>query len=131
MRNSVIKTIVILIAGIAIGVLAMWGYNATQGVTPRVIEGYSSGTNHNGTAIGISKEEGGTGASEGYRIGGAMWREFGGPWHQDGSPPSLEWPSYGQKIRMGVIDYRPTDNAFGSTAVVWLEVIDTKYMVKE
>jgi hypothetical protein len=129
--RSIFKSILMLVVGIVIGAVGMWGYSAVRGVEPRIIEGYSSGTNYNGTAIGISKEVGGTGASEGYRIGGAMWHEFGGPWHQDGTPPTLEWPSYGQKIRMGVIDYRPTNNAFGSTAVVWLEVLDTKYMVKE
>lgn len=131
MGNSKIKSVVILIVGIAIGVLAMWGYSTAQGIKPYVVEGYSSGTNYNGTAIGVSQEVGGTGESEGYVIAGARWREFGGPWNDNGSPPSLEWPSYGQKIRLGVIDYEPTSYAPGSSAVVWLEVIDVKHMVKE
>jgi len=42
-----------------------------------------------------------------------------------------EWPSYGQKIRLGVIDYEPTSHALGSSAVIWLEVTDVKHMVKE
>jgi hypothetical protein len=129
--DSKLKSIIILIAGIAIGVLAMWGYSSTQGVKPYIVEGYSSGTNYEGTAMGVSQEVGGTGESEGYRIEGAVWREFGGPWHDRESPPSLEWPSYGQKIRLGVIDYKPTEYAPGSSAVVWLEVIDVKNKVTQ
>jgi hypothetical protein len=129
--NYKIKSAIIIIAGIAIGVLAMWGYSSVQGIKPYVMEGYSSDTNYNGSAIGVSQEVGGTGESEGYVIAGARWREFGGPWHDIVSPPSLEWPSYGQKVRLGVIDYEPTENAPGSSAVVWLEVIDVKHMVKE
>ncbi len=126
-----LKSVLLLIIGIAIGTLAMWGYSTLQGIKPHVVEGYSSGTNYDGTAIGISKEVGGTGESEGYAIAGARWREFGGPWHDSGSPPSLEWPSYGQKVRLGVIDYTPTESAPGGSAVVWLEVIDTEHMVKD
>jgi hypothetical protein len=129
--NSKLKSVIILIAGIAIGVLAMWGFSSAQGIKPYVVEGYSSGTNYEGTAMGISQEVGGTGESDGYRIEGAFWREFGGPWHDRRTPTSLAWPSYGQKIRLGVIDYKPTEYAPGSSAVVWLEVIDTEHMVKE
>jgi len=129
--NAKLKSVFILVIGIAVGVLAMWGYSTAQGVKSYVVEGYSSGTNYIGTAIGVSQEVGGTGESDGYVIAGARWREFGGPWHDSGSPPSLEWPSYGQKIRLGVIDYEPTSYAPGSSAVVWLEVIDTEHMVKE
>lgn len=127
-----LQYVLIAAAGIVIGALAMWGFLSSQDVTPYVVEGYSSGTNYDGTAIGISQEVGGTGASEGYYIGGVRWREFGGPWHTDGTAPSLAWPSYGQHIRIGVIDYKPTDDGYGGgQAVVWLEVIDTDYMVTE
>jgi hypothetical protein len=129
--SKTFKSVLLLIIGIAIGIAATWGYSSAQGIKPYVVEGYSSGTNYDGAAIGVSKEVGGTGESEGYAIAGARWREFGGPWHDSGSPPSLEWPSYGQKIRLGVIDYKPVGDAPGSSAVVWLEVIDTEHMVKE
>lgn len=122
-----LKWLFVFLTGIAIGVLGMWGFDSQQGIKPYVIEGYSTGTNYNGEAIGIAKEPGGVG--EGYGIDGAFWREFGGPWHDRGTPPSLAYPSYGQKIRMGVIDYKSTEDAFGSSVVVWLEVVDTEYMV--
>jgi hypothetical protein len=129
--NSRLKSAIILIAGIAIGVLSMWGYGAVQGVKPHVVEGYSSGTNYEGTAMGVSQGVGGMGESDGYVIAGARWREFGGSWHDSGTPHSLEWLSYSQKVRLGVIDYKPTKSAPGSSAVVWLEVLDTEHMVKE
>ena len=127
--HSTLRSIAILVVGIIIGAVSMWGYGTAQGIEPYVIEGYSSGTNYDGTAIGISQEVGGGGT--GFSIAGVMWREFGGPWHDYGTPPSLEWPSYGQHIRMGVVDYEPSEIAPGSSAVVWLEVIDTDYMTKE
>jgi hypothetical protein len=129
--NFKLRFVFTLVVGIVVGALAMWGYSSVQGIEPYVVEGYSSGTNYEGTAMGVSREVGGTGESDGYRIEGAFWREFGGPWHDRGTPPSLEWPSYGQKVRLGVIDYKPTESALGSSTVVWLEVIDTEHMVKE
>ncbi|MBN1189141.1 MAG: hypothetical protein JXA46_05250 [Dehalococcoidales bacterium] len=132
--NTGIKILLTGVIGIFIGVLGTLGvqwYNANagqyHGIEPSILEGYSTGTNYDGTAIGISDEPGEGG--DGYRIGGAFWREFGGPWHDRGSAPSLEWPSYGQKIRLGIIDYKPTDQAPGSSAVVWYEVIDVKNKV--
>lgn len=131
MDNSKLKSTFLLIAGIVIGILAMWVYSLVQGIEPYVVEGYSSGANYDGSALGLAKEVGGTGESEGYIIAGARWREFSGPWHDSGTPPSLEWPSYGQRIGMGVIDYEPTEYAPGSSVVVWLEVFDTEHMVKK
>lgn len=131
-----LKMALMAVIGIFIGVLGTLGvqwYSANagpyHGVEPYIIEGYSTGTNYDSTAMGISKELGGGG--NGYKIAGAFWREFGGPWHDRGSAPSLEWPSYGQRIRMGVIDYKPSKYAPGSSAVVWYEVIDVEHMVKE
>lgn len=126
--------VLVALIGIFIGVLGTLGfkwYNANagpyHGVEPYIIEGYSTGTNYDSTAMGISKELGGGGNS--YKISGAFWREFHGPWHDRGSAPSLEWPSYGQRIRMGVIDYKPTKDAPGSSAVVWYEVLDVEHKV--
>ena len=110
-----------LVVGIAIGALAMWGFSLSQGIKPEIVEGYSTGTNYNGTALGVSKEIGGGG--EGFSIAGAMWREYGGAWHQTGTPPSLAWPSTGQKVRLGVVWTEPTKDAPGLAIVVWLEVL--------
>lgn len=135
-NNLLLRTIFVALIGIFIGVLGTLGvqwYNANagpyHGVEPYIVEGYSTGTNYDGTGIGISEGLGGKG--NGYKISGAFWREFGGPWHDRGSAPSLEWPSYGQRIRMGVIDYKPTKDAPGSSAVVWYEVIDIKNKVTQ
>lgn len=125
-----LRMALIAVVGIIIGVLLTSGvfwYNSLSGVKPYIVEGYSTGTNYDGTALGVSKELDGGGNS--YNIAGAFWREFGGPWHDRGSPPSLEWPSYGQKVHLGVIDYRPTEQAPGSSAVVWYEVIDVEHKV--
>jgi hypothetical protein len=125
--NFQVKLLLIFLAGIAIGALGMWAYHSSQGIKPYIVEGYSTGANSEMTAIGVSTEPGGGG--NGYIIAGARWRELGGPWHDQGSPPSLAWPSYGQKIRLGVIDYKPTKSTFGGSAVVWYEVIDVKNKV--
>jgi hypothetical protein len=117
---------IMLFIGIAVGVLAMWAFTSLQGpalrgVTPYIIEGYSTGTNFEGTAIGVAKEPGGPG--EGYIIAGARWREFGGPWNDRGTPPSLAQPNTGQKIRLGIVNVKPTQQAFGGPVVAWLEVL--------
>jgi hypothetical protein len=135
-NNLRLRMVLVGIIGIFIGVLGTLGvswYNANagpyHGVEPYIVEGYSTGTNHDNTAMGISKELGGGGNS--YKIAGAFWREFGGSWHDQGYPPSLEWPSYGQRVRLGVIDYKPTKEAFGSSVVVWYEVIDVENKVTQ
>jgi hypothetical protein len=116
----------ILVVGIAIGVLATWGFNsiqssASRGVTPYIVEGYSTVTNFEGTAIGVSKAPGEAG--EGYTIAGAAWREFGGPWHFNGTPPSLAHPNTGQKVRLGIVNVKGTQQAPGGRVVAWLEVL--------
>ena len=119
---------VMLLVGIAIGVLAvlwfssLWGAPTLLGVRPHIVEGYSHGTNSDGTAIGVSKEHGGPG--EGYVIAGAMWREFDGPWHQDGTPPSLAQPDTGQKVRLGIVYVNPVQDKPGGPVVAWYEVLE-------
>jgi hypothetical protein len=122
--NSQIKWLLILLVGIVVGATGMWAYQSFQGAKPYIVEGYSAGATHDMDAIAVSEEPGGGG--NGYIISGAQWREFGGPWHDRGSPPSLAWPSSGQRIRLGVIDYKPTAWASGGSVVVWYEVIDAK-----
>ena len=116
-----------LFVGIAIGALAvlgfssLWGVPSLLGVRPCIVEGYSNGANYDCTAIGVSKEPGGLG--EGYIIAGAEWREFDGPWHQGGAPPSLAQPNTGQKVRLGVVYVKPTQEGPGGPVVAWIEVL--------
>lgn len=128
--------VIVAVIGIIIGVFGTLGvqwYNASagtyHGVEPYIVEGYSTGTNYDNTAMGISEELGGGGNS--YVIAGSWWREFGGPWHDKGSAPSLAYPSSGQKVRLGIIDYKPIQQAPGSSVVVWYEVIDVKNKVAQ
>ena len=118
---------ILLLVGIATGALATWGLislwnTIPHSVTPYIVEGYSHGTNSDGTAIGVSKELGGPG--EGYVIAGAMWREFDGSWHQGGTPPSLAQPNTGQKVRLGVVYVKPTQDKPGGPVVAWIEVLE-------
>jgi hypothetical protein len=118
---------VMLLVGIAIGALAMLGFISLWGmpflsVTPYVVEGYSNGANYDGTAIGVSKDLGGPG--EGYVIAGARWREFDGPWHDSGTPPSLAQPNTGQKVRLGIMYVKPTQDKPGGLVVAWIEVLE-------
>lgn len=118
---------IFLVIGIAVGLLAMWGFNslqnvAAQGVTPYVVEGYSTWTNADGTAIVVSTDPKMPG--EGYTIAGATWQEFGGPWHFNGFPPSLAQPSTGQQVRLGIVNVRP-EEAPGRSVVAWLEVLSS------
>jgi len=117
-----------LFVGIAIGALAvlgfssLWGVPSLLGVRPCIVEGYSNGANYDCTAIGVSKSKD-LGEGEGYVIAGAKWREFGGPWHLDGTPPSLAQPNTGQKVRLGVVYVKPTQQALGGPVVAWIEVL--------
>jgi hypothetical protein len=118
---------VILLVGIVIGALATWGFISLgsmipHSVTPYIVEGYSNGANYDCTAIGVSKEPGGSG--EGYVIAGAIWREFDGPWHDGGTPPSLAQPNTGQKVRLGVVYVKPTQDKPGGPVVAWIEVLE-------
>jgi hypothetical protein len=127
MANRFPSKSVMLLVGIVIGALAMLGFSSLWGmiphsVTPYVVEGYSNGANDDCTAIGVSKSKD-LGPGEGYVIAGAKWREFGGPWHLDGTPPSLAQPNTGQKVRLGVAYVKPTQEALGGPVVAWLEVL--------
>jgi hypothetical protein len=127
MANRFQSKWVMLLVGIVIGALAMLGFSSLWGmiphnVTPYIVEGYSNGANSDGTAIGVSKSKD-LGPGEGYVIAGAKWREFGGPWHLDGTPPSLAQPNTGQKVRLGIVYVKPTQEALGGTVVAWVEVL--------
>lgn len=127
MANRFQSKWVMLLVGIIIGALATWGFISLwsmipHSVTPYIVEGYAHGTNYDGTAMGVSKELGGPG--EGYVIAGAMWREFGGSWHLDGVPPSLAQPNTDQKVRLGIVYVKPTQEAFGGPVVAWFEVLE-------
>ena len=111
----------VFVIGIAIGAVALWGYYNEQGIRPYIVEGYSTGSNSEGTALGVSTEPGGEGES--YAIGGARWREFDGPWHDSGAPPSLAQPNTGQRVRLGVVKIAPAYQAPGGPIVVWIEVL--------
>jgi hypothetical protein len=119
---------VMLLVGIAIGALAvlgfssLWGVPSLLGVRPCIVEGYAHGTNYDGTAMGVSKELGGPG--EGYVIAGAMWRESGGPWHDSGVPPSLAHRNTDQKVQLGVVYVKPTQDKPGGAVVAWFEVLE-------
>jgi hypothetical protein len=128
MANRFQSKWVMLLVGIIIGALvvlgfsSLWGVPSLLGVRPCIVEGYAHGTNYDGTAIGVSKELGGPG--EGYVIAGAMWREFGGSWHLDGVPPSLAQPNTDQKVRLGIVYVKPTQEAGGGPVVAWFEVLE-------
>lgn len=126
MANRLQSKWVMLLVGIVIGALAMLGFSSLWGmpllsVRPYVVEGYSNGANYDGTAIGVSKSKD-LGPGEGYVIAGARWREFGGPWHDFGTPPSLAQPNIGQKVRLGIVNVKPTE-APGGPVVAWIEVL--------
>jgi len=127
MANRFQSKWVMLLVGIAIGALAVLGFSSLWGViahsvTPYIVEGYSNGANYDCTAIGVSKSKD-LGEGEGYVIAGAKWREFGGPWHLDGTPPSLAQPNTGQNVRLGVVYVKPTQQALGGPVVAWIEVL--------
>jgi len=128
MANRFQSKWVMLIVGIAIGALAvlgfssLWGVPSLLGVRPYIVEGYSNGANYDCTAIGVSKSKD-LGPGEGYVIAGAMWREFGGPWHDGGTPPSLAQPNTGQKVRLGIVNVKPTQEGPGGPVVAWVEVL--------
>jgi len=127
MANRFQSKWVMLLVGIIIGVLATWGFSSLwsmlpHSVTPYIVEGYSNGANHDCTAIGVSKSKD-LGPGEGYVIAGATWREFGGPWHQGGTIPSLAQPNTGQRVRLGVVYAKPTQDKPGGPVVAWIEVL--------
>ena len=128
MANRFQSKWVMLLVGIAIGALAVLGFSSLRGVPsllgvrPCIVEGYSNGANYDCTAIGVSKSKD-LGPGEGYVIAGARWREFDGPWHESGTPPSLAQPNTGQKVRLGVVNVKPTQEVLGGPVVAWVEVL--------
>jgi hypothetical protein len=128
MANRFQSKWVMLLVGIAIGALAvlalvsLWGVPSILGARPCIVEGYSNGANYDCTAIGVSKSKD-LGPGKGYVIAGAIWREFGGPWHQYGTPPSLAQPNTGQKVRLGIVNVKPTQEGSGGPVVAWIEVL--------
>jgi hypothetical protein len=129
MANRFQSKWIMLLVGIVVGALVMLGFISSSslpsllGVKPYIVEGYSHGANYDCTAIGVSKEPGGPG--EGYVIAGVIWREFDGPWHLDGTtPPSLAQPNTGQKVRLGVVNVKPTQDKPGGPVVAWIEVLE-------
>lgn len=118
-------TSVVLLSGMILGLLAAGifasGCGSNAPVAPYIVEGYAS-SNFDGTAIGVSKEKM-TGPGEGYVIAGARWREFGGPWYDHGTPPSLANSATGVKVRLAVVNVKATGQAPGGPVVAWIEVL--------
>lgn len=115
-----IVLIAALLIGVAMGMLVSWAVGLTDGAQTRILEGYAS-VNEEGTAIGLSPDGATPGTS--YTVAGAMWREQSGSWH-DTFPTCLEPLAIGQRVRLGVVDALPQEEAPGRPVVVWLECLE-------
>jgi len=102
--------------GVALGAIIAWAVVSSSGARVHVVEGQVASVNSTGTAFSLVN------STEGYRIG-TYWQMGAGPWN-DTLPTCLEPLTSGQKIRFGVINFAPTDNAFGGSVVVWVQCQD-------
>jgi hypothetical protein len=121
MRNNNLRILAAFIIGIIVGAVAFWAIGQSSNNSVQIMEGYAD-VNIDGTAIGFYPEIGAE-EGEGYIIAGAEWRENGGPWNLN-FPTCLEPLSTNNKVRLGVIQAAPTEDAPGRTVVVWLESLD-------
>jgi hypothetical protein len=93
-----------------------------RGTRVTVIDGMTSAVNEHGTAIFLSQTR--SGASEGYVIAGAMWRNAGGAWNEWNGPSCAEPLSSGQHVRLGIVHVAPEGDAPGRAVVAWFECLD-------
>jgi hypothetical protein len=129
MKASTKFGLIMLFIGIAIGATITWAIGPFSDARVHVLEGYAS-TNYDGTAIGFSEKP--IGDQKGYAISGPLWRERGGPWHDEPayetqnykSPTCLKPLTANQKVRLGVVKVAQTQEAPGMPVVVLLECLD-------
>lgn len=120
-----LELLVAFFLGIALGGIITWAVVSSSDAKVHIVEGHVSSVNVDGTAIGLSKNNSENNeVVEVYIIAGAMWRTGSGPWNQT-FPTCLEPLTGGQKVRLGIVNAAPTDNAFGRpNVVVWLECLE-------
>ncbi len=124
MKASTKFGLIMLFIGIAIGTAITWALGPFGDARVHILEGYTTAVNLKGTAIGLSLSEKSDEAWKGYDITGAIWREHGGPWNWGKSPTCLEPLTSNQRVRLGVVNVAPTQDAPGREVVVWLECLD-------
>lgn len=117
---TLILLIAAFLAGGALGGITTWTLAASERAQAEVLEGVAW-VNDAGTALGLSPDGSTPGPS--YAIGGALWREPAGSWH-DTFPTCLEPLTIHQRVRLGVVHARVGGNAPERPIVVWLECLD-------
>jgi hypothetical protein len=116
--------IAVLLLGMAIGSAATWAFGPIVPGKLKVLEGYTTVVNQDGSAFGLAETPGDEAEYLGaYRISGVWWRSGVRPWH-DTFPTCLEPMTSGQRVRMGVVEARPTGAAPGGPVVAWLECLE-------
>ena len=111
MRGKILILLVSSALGIAIGAGVMWVVKPNSDhAVPKILEGYVSVANWDGTAIGF--RDVGSRVTSSYVIAGAMWRNAGQPWHEP-FPTCIQPLTSGQKVRLGIIHVEPTENTLG------------------
>lgn len=119
-KLTAIVAIVALLIGVALGIAITWAVGTVGKAETEILEGFAW-VNENGTAIGLSPDGETPGPS--YVVAGAMWREEGGPWH-DAWPTCLAPTMPDQKVRLGLLEVEPQQEAPGRPVVLWLECLD-------
>ncbi|VVB92508.1 Uncharacterised protein [uncultured archaeon] len=126
MKPSIKFGLIMLVVGIAIGTAITWTLGPFGDTRVHVMEGSTTYANYDGTAIGFSERPGEQG--KGYDLAGAMWQEHRGPWNErlgwGESSTCIRPLTSGQKVRLGVVNIAPTQEAPGREVVVWMECLD-------
>jgi hypothetical protein len=119
-KLTAVVAIIALLIGVALGIAVSWAVGTVGKAETEILEGFAW-VNENGTAIGLSPDGETPGPS--YVVAGAMWREEGGPWH-DVWPTCLVPTMSDQRVRLGLLQVEPQEEAPGRAVVLWLECLD-------
>jgi hypothetical protein len=117
--------------GVLVGVIGLSAYAAstggalTQSARIKVVNGYTTGVDATGSAIGVRDSQGRW--IGGYWLSGARWSPATENWHEgfDASQDKSCVPplSSGQKLRLGIVDVPATDTVPGGPMIVWFQCL--------
>jgi hypothetical protein len=122
MRQAPVTMLLLCLVLVVTAVAAAVVWRTTrQDVTPRWVHGTINNVSSSGTSLGLRKD--GSAGITGYAVGPVGWTDANGVRHSGDRPACLAPGSHGQRVELGLIDYRPTAAADGGTVVVWVRCL--------
>ena len=123
-ERPVLVSIALVILALAAGWFARGLTTQDHTASVRVVEGWAYHGVDGGIGCCAESEEDAGGL--GYFVVGASWRDLSEPqagWHDPSEFPDCLGTTRAVRVRMGVVDVRPTSEAPGGPRVTWLECL--------